>query len=91
MPYNNTSKELTLYVKNTGLVTMDPNETLVLMAGLHHNYTYSVVGGGNWTPGKTVEYTVKDCYFSSYTDHSVKVIASHGASDRKDFRIGFVP
>lgn len=91
MPYNNTSKELILYVKNTGLETMDPNETLIFIAGLHHNYTYFVVGGGNWTPGKTVAYTVKDCYFASNTDHSIKVVCSHSASDRKDFRIGNLP
>ena len=92
MPYNNTSKELLVYVKNTGATTMDPNETLVFIDGLHHNYTYSIVGGGgNWTPGLTVIFTVEDCYFSVDSDHSVRVICSHDAVDRKEFRIGSLP
>jgi hypothetical protein len=38
-----------------------------------------------------VELTVEDCYFAAYSDHSVKVSTSYGASDRKEFRIGALP
>jgi archaellum component FlaG (FlaF/FlaG flagellin family) len=92
MPYNNTSKELIVYVKNTGAQRLDPNQTVVFIDGLHHNYTWRLVGGaGNWTQGVTVELKVEDCYFAADSDHSVKVSASYGASDRKEFRIGALP
>jgi archaellum component FlaG (FlaF/FlaG flagellin family) len=92
MPYNNTSKELTVYVKNTGVQRLDPNQTVVFIDGLDHNYTWSLVGGaGNWTQGETLELVVEDCYFTAFSDHSVKVSASYGASDRKNFRIGALP
>jgi flagellar protein FlaG len=92
MPYNNTSKELIVYVKNTGAERLDPNQTIVFIDGLHHNYTWRLIGGvGNWTPGETLELTVKDCYFSAFSDHSVKVNCANGASDRKEFSIKSLP
>jgi len=92
MPFNNTSKELTVYVKNTGAQRLDPNQTIVFIDGLHHNHTYAIIGGGgNWTPGVTVKFVVEDCYFSAFSDHGLKVSTSYGASDRKDFRIGALP
>ncbi len=92
MPFNNTSKELIVYVKNTGAERLDPNQTVVFIDGLHHNSTWSLLGGaGNWTPGVTLELTVKDCTFAANSDHGVKVSTSYGASDRKSFRIGALP
>ena len=92
MPYNNTSKELIVYVKNTGAERLDPNQTVVFIDGLHHNSTVKLLGGaGNWTPGVTLEVTVEDCYFAADSDHSVKVSTSYGASDRKTFKIGALP
>jgi flagellar protein FlaG len=92
MPYNNTSKELTVYVKNTGAQRLEPNQTVVFIDGLHHDSTWTIIGGsGNWTPGVTLELVVEDCYFSSDTDHGLKVVASYGASDRKNFGIRTLP
>jgi len=92
MPYNNTTKTLDIYVKNAGTQRLFPNDTLMLIDGVDHNYTWRMVGGGtNWTQGVTVVFTVKDCYFSAYTDHAVKVSCSYGAMDRKEFRIGALP
>jgi archaellum component FlaG (FlaF/FlaG flagellin family) len=92
MPYNNTSKELEIYVKNTGSERLDPNQTIMFIDGMHHNYTFRLVGGGTyWTAGSTVIYTVKDCYFTSNSDHTVKVSCQYDASDSKRFRIGSLP
>jgi len=92
MPYNNTSKELTVYVKNTGAERLDPNQTVVFIDGLHHNSTWRLVGGGaDWAVGATLELTVKDCYFTAGSDHGVKVVCDHGASDRKTFSIRSLP
>jgi flagellar protein FlaG len=92
MPYNNTSKTLDLYVKNVGTERLDPNETLVLIDGVDHNYTWRIVGGyQNWTQGLTAVLTVEDCYFSADTDHAAKVSCSNGAADSKEFRIGTLP
>ncbi|MCK5253726.1 MAG: hypothetical protein KAQ96_12290 [Thermoplasmata archaeon] len=92
MPYNNTSKELTVYVKNTGVQRLDPDQTVVFIDGLYHNSTWRIIGvSGNWSQGGTLELVVEDCYFSAWSDHSLKVSTSYGASDRKDFRIGTLP
>ena len=92
MPYNNTSKTMDVYIKNVGAQRLFPNDTLMLIDGIDHNYTWRMVGGGtNWTQGATVVFTVKDCRFSAYTDHAVKVSCSYGAMDRKEFRIGVLP
>ena len=92
MPFNNTSKVLTVYVKNTGTETLDPNQTIVFIDGMHHNFTFNIIGGGgNWSQGVTVELLVEDCYFSAFTDHGLKVSTTYAASDRKDFRIGALP
>ena len=88
MPYNNTSKELDIYVKNTGAEVLFENQTLMLIDGIDHNYTTRIVGGGSdWTPGVTVVFTVEDCYFAADSDHFVKVITSYGAADTKEFGI----
>ncbi len=92
MPYNNTSKELVVYVKNTGAERLDPDSTVVFIDGMHHNYTWRLVGGaGNWTSGVTLELVVEDCYFPAFSDHSVKVSTSFGASDRKEFSVRALP
>jgi flagellar protein FlaG len=92
MPYDNTSKELTVYVKNTGAQRLDPNQTVVFIDGMHHNSTWTLIGGAvDWSPGVTLELTVSDCYFTADSDHSVKVSTSYGAGDRKEFRIGALP
>jgi archaellum component FlaG (FlaF/FlaG flagellin family) len=92
MPYNNTTKALDIYVKNVGGQRLFPNQTLVLIDGIDHNYTWRVVGGSaNWTQGLTVVLTVEDCAFSADTDHAVMVTCSYGAQDRKEFRIGALP
>jgi archaellum component FlaG (FlaF/FlaG flagellin family) len=89
MPYDDTTDELDIYVKNTGAQVLYPNQTLMLIDGMDHNYTVGYVGGASeWSPGVTVVFTVEDCVFSSNSDHFVKATASYGASDRKEFRIG---
>jgi archaellum component FlaG (FlaF/FlaG flagellin family) len=92
MPYNNTSKTVDIYVKNTGAERLDANRTLILIDGMNVTYTWKIVGGGsNWTVGKTAVFTCTSQNYSANTDHSVKVIAQYGASDRKEFRIGSLP
>ena len=92
MPYDNTSKTLDIYVKNTGATELWPNQTLVLIDGIDHNYTTAIVGGASaWGPGLTAVFTVEDCYFTADSDHFLKVVASYGASDTKEFRIGTLP
>ena len=92
MPYNNTSKTLDVYIKNTGSERLDANQTIVFIEGMHHNYTFSLVGGATyWSPGVTAIFSVKDCYFTSNSDHTVKVSCQYDASDSKAFRIGSLP
>ena len=88
MNYDDVNDEIDIYIKNTGAQILYPNQTLMLMDGLDHNYTITYVGGATeWTPGVTVIFTVEDVVFTSGTDHTVKAIASFGASDRKEFRV----
>ncbi len=89
MPYNNSSKTVDIYVKNTGTERLDPNMTLILIDGVDKTYTYKIVGGyKNWTQGLTVVYTVKSVSFSANTDHTVKVSCQYGPWDQKKFKIG---
>ena len=86
------TKTIDIYVKNTGAERLDPNRTLILIDGMNVTYTYKIVGGGtNWTVGATAVFTCTNQNYSANTDHSLKVIAQYGASDRKQFRIGSLP
>jgi archaellum component FlaG (FlaF/FlaG flagellin family) len=92
MPYNNTTKTIDIYVKNTGGQVLDQGGSLILIDGMDVNFTYKMVGGGtNWTQGATVVYTCLNVNFSANSDHSVKVITSYGAWDRKEFGIRSLP
>jgi archaellum component FlaG (FlaF/FlaG flagellin family) len=92
MPYNNTTKTVDIYVKNTGGQILDPGGSLILIDGMNVTYTYTIVGGGsNWTQGATCVYKCLNVDFTANSDHSVKVITSYGAWDRKEFSIRSIP
>jgi archaellum component FlaG (FlaF/FlaG flagellin family) len=92
MPYNNTSKKMDLYVKNTGTQRLDPDQSLILIDGINKTFTWNIVGGGtNWTQGLTVVFTLSNVDFAANTDHSARVICSPGGTDQKTFSIRSLP
>lgn len=88
VPYDATSGNLTLYVKNTGSSSMPPDAALfeVLIDGTMHTdlEVELVQGTGSWGPGEVVEVTVKNVDLST-GDHTVKVVA-RSVSDRMEMR-----
>ena len=87
MPYNETTDELHVYVKNVGTRGIEIQSVLVFVDGfpvVPDNAT--VVGGGEWTPGTTLDVTVTVTIADG--DHSLKVTAEHDSSDSMWFRTG---
>jgi len=88
MPYDNVTDELHVYVKNVGQRGIEISSVLVFVDGFPVVVTDSatVVGGGEWTPGTTLNVTVNVTIADG--DHSLKVIAEHDSSDSMWFRTG---
>ena len=85
MPYNNSS--LTLYVKNTGSITLLPTDLLVMMDGkLQNSSSWTVIGASTqWVPGVVLELHLSIILANG--DHTAKVVISNGISDSLGFRI----
>ena len=87
MPYDNVTDELHVYVKNVGQRGIDIASVLVFVDGfpmVPDNAT--VVGGGVWTPGTTLDVIVTVTIADG--DYSLKVTVEHGSSDSIWFRTG---
>lgn len=88
VPYNSTSNNLTLYVKNTGSSSMQPDPALfeVLIDGtIYTDLDVALIqGSDSWGPGEVVEITVKNVDLST-GDHALKVVA-RSVSDRMEIR-----
>ncbi len=76
-----------IYVKNTGEITLNQNQTSILIDGLIYDTNISVVSGDEyWRPGDVLRMTV---YTNLTTgDHRVEVITENGISDTMDFHMG---
>lgn len=95
VPYNTTTDILTIYAKNIGKTTLnkDTNSILVLINGTYTiPATVTIIGGGEWTPGKVaiINVTVPDLLQN--VDYRMEVFVSDiktsaTASDPLDFRI----
>ncbi|RLF07569.1 MAG: flagellar protein G [Thermoprotei archaeon] len=89
VPYNSTTEELIIYVKNTGKNILYTSKVTIIIDGLvipDSNITATIMGGEeNWSPGTVVEFHI---YVSlSSGDHKVKVVLDNGVSDEMYFRI----
>jgi archaellum component FlaG (FlaF/FlaG flagellin family) len=77
---------LTLYLKNTGEVTLSYNNTVILIDGQYIDYVPVVNdAAGQWSPGKTLQITAQVELGAG--DHSAKAVTSNGVSDTMTFRI----
>ena len=87
--YNNTSQNLSLWVKNTGSATLHVNFTIVLLDQFsiaNNSYNWSFVGNHSaWTPEVTVAFTLSGVNITASRDHFMKVIAEFGAADSQEF------
>ena len=87
--YNATSEEFTLWVKNTGTRSLSVNETIVLVdAQTFTNASYASALPPNvtaWGPGVTVVFTLQGLNLTASSDHFLKVVAGHDASDTLEF------
>ncbi len=90
MPYDNVSGNLTLYVKNTGSMTLGMNLTDVMVDGEmmpNSNLTVGLFDAtGLWAPMSVLELTISGVRFDP-GDHYVKVSVHTGASDELAFRL----
>lgn len=86
-PNNMPNDPVIVYVKNTGKVMLSTDVDLLLdnEPKTGSNLTISVVGGGDWEPGELLKMSVVANLASG--EHTVKVIADNGVSDRFTFRI----
>ncbi|WP_299331422.1 flagellar protein G [Haloplanus sp.] len=76
--YNNSSKDVTLLVKNTGTSDIPPDSRFVeiLVDGEYRtNVTLTVVDGEEWRPNNVVRIVVSDINLSQ-GDHRAKVIVN---------------
>jgi archaellum component FlaG (FlaF/FlaG flagellin family) len=87
--YNNTTQNFTLWVENLGARSLSANLTVVLLDNLTFaNTGYTWVLAGNfttWGPQVVAVYTLNNVNLTAGTDHFLKVIAQHGASDSQEF------
>ncbi len=88
MPYNATNQTLTLYVLNSGTISL-PATNATLRAFVNGtfaaNTTVYIVGGGSWGPQGIAIIEVHGLALTSGTDMLVTVVAAHGATDRLEF------
>lgn len=87
MVYDTGTNVLTLYVKNTGSVTLATDQVEVYVNGSYWAPTATVLLGGatSWQPSETVSVTVTLVIPNG--DHHLKVVAQYGAYDTLDFRL----
>jgi len=87
MPYNNTTGELHVYVKNIGMREIGMGSIAILLDGRPATISdVSLLNGTDWEPGRTVDVNVTATLDPG--DHEMMVIVEYGASDRMTFRIG---
>lgn len=88
MPYNNTTQELKIYVKNIGQSTLNHESVDILIDGsVVATLTTSVLGDSNdyWAPATVIE--IDATIDLSSGDHQLKVITENGVDDTMKFRL----
>lgn len=74
--YNNTTKTVTLLVKNTGSNTLsaDPDSIDVIIDGVYRsNVTTTILDETEWTTGTVINVTVTDVDLELGTDHRARI------------------
>lgn len=91
-PYNETSDNLTIYVKNTGLKKLEPNELSLFLDGqMVTNFTWEFFQGeaffndNIWSTGEVLEYTINITLAEG--QHGVKAVLFGRVLSRLDFNI----
>ena len=87
MVYESSTRNLTLYIQNTGSLTIDTSLVEVYINGTYRSTASATLLGGasSWQPSKSLQIIVT-LYLPS-GDHSLKIIAQNGVSDSLSFRI----
>ena len=90
-PYNKTTDNLTLYVKNIGYTVLSMNNTAVILNGtlysLSYPYTIHPTSGDVWAPQVVVEIKIHLNSPLSNGDHIVTVVSDYGVKDTLTFRV----
>lgn len=87
VPYRNAT--LSIYVMNTGRRALNPDELVVFVDGSFRNLTGHAFFNNEsyWSPGTTVNLSVRAENLSYDSDHTLKVIMKNGNEDRMVFRL----
>lgn len=89
-PENVPLSPLTVYLKNTGSISMFAEDTTILVDGqVAQNVTYDVLGSADdetWPPGYVLEVTVNDIS-PGVGDHSMRAVGPSGVDDSLPFRV----
>lgn len=87
MVYNRTTRELTLYVKNTGSISLAQDQVEVYVNGSYWEPTSVALMGGasSWQTSKTLQVDLE--LYMPAGDHSLRVVVQYGAYDSLDFRL----
>jgi len=89
VPYNATTNELIIYVKNTGKNILSTSDLTIIIDGLvvsQGNFSIEILGGStSWSPGVVIKITITESL--SAGDHKIKVVLNNGVYDEMYFRI----
>ena len=88
-PYNNTTHNLTLYVKNIGSTVLDMNHTILIVNGTAYSLKYpeiNPINGNAWAPQVVVKLSVKISPLK-HGDYIATVIGDYGVKDSIKFRV----
>jgi archaellum component FlaG (FlaF/FlaG flagellin family) len=90
-PYNATTGNLTLYVKNIGYTVLSMNHTAVFLNGTAYTVQYpdtiAPLSGNVWAPQVVVKITVHLSTSLKSGDYLVTVVAEYGVKDTISFRV----
>lgn len=85
VPYNATSHVLTLYIKDTGTVSLTPQDLSIFVDGRYAAFNYTLLGGARgWDPGTVLQTNVTAVL--SAGDHRARAVHTPNIADTLDFR-----
>lgn len=87
MPYNSTTKTLTVYAKNTGDTNLDPGSCTVIVDGIiYTTFDYTLENNNTlWKPTTVLTINVVLTQFELGNDHILKLTTENGVSDEIEF------
>ncbi|MCD6503682.1 MAG: flagellar protein G [Thermoplasmata archaeon] len=89
VPYNSTTNELIIYVKNTGKSILSTSDLTIIIDGFvvpEGNFSIEILGEYTaWSPGIVIKITIIESLSSG--DHKIKVVLDNGVYDEMYFRI----